>query len=132
MSLLAPSEELWDGVPAAAHIQCGESYGMEELLDVYFVDDGCYMTAHKQAAELARRMRLLVATIVSKISRFQHSVSMAKGKTEVMLALRGTNATAERERSCKLLMAYGWTLTTRDRCIARCMLSRTTSTWEHG
>ena len=31
----------------------------EELLDAYFVDDGWYMIAHKQAAELIRRMRVL-------------------------------------------------------------------------
>ena len=71
---------------------------VEEILDVYFVDDGCYMIANKQAAELVRRMRLLVATIVSIFSRFQLSVNIAKGKTEVMLALRGKNATAEREK----------------------------------
>ena len=31
-------------------------------------------------------------------SRFQLSVDMTKGKTEVMLALRGKNATTEREK----------------------------------
>ena len=71
---------------------------VEEILDVYFVDDGCYMIANKQAAELIRQMRRLVATIVSIFSRFQLSVNMAKGKKEVMLALRGKKATAEREK----------------------------------
>ena len=62
--------------------QSGVHHNIEEILDVYFVDDGCYM----------------VATIVSIFSRFQLSVNMDKGKTEVMLALRGKNATAEREK----------------------------------
>ena len=69
-------------------------HNVEEILDVYFVDDGCYMIAKKQATEIVKRMRLFVATIVSIFSRFQLSVNMAKGKTEVMLALRGKNATA--------------------------------------
>ena len=56
------------------------------------------MIAHKQAAELVKRMRLLVATTVLIFSRFQLSVNMAKRKTEAMLALRSKNATAERER----------------------------------
>ena len=68
---------------------------VEEILDVYFVDDGCYMIEHKQALRLVKRMRLLVATNVSTFSRFQMSVNMAKWKTEVMLALRVKNATAE-------------------------------------
>ena len=107
-------------------------HNVEEILDVYFVDDGCYMIANKQAAELVRRMRLLVATIVSIFSRFQLSVNMAKGKTEVMLALRGKNATLS-ERSCEAPMACGWTLMmTRDRCIARCMSSLRTNIWERG
>ena len=63
MTLPAPSGELWDGVLAAgqrsAHGQSGELHGTEEILDVYFVDDGCYMIAHKQAAELVGRMRVL-------------------------------------------------------------------------
>ena len=62
------------------------------------MDDGCYMIAHKQAAELVGRMRVLEATIVSIFSRFQLSVNMATEKTEVMLALRGKNATSEREK----------------------------------
>ena len=74
-------------------------HNVEEILDVYFVDDGCYMISHKQAAELVKRMRVLVATIVSIFSRLQLSVNMAKGKTEVfLLALWGKNATAEREK----------------------------------
>ena len=43
-------------------------------------------------------MRLLVATIVSIFSRFQLSVNMAQGKTEIMLALGCKNATDEREK----------------------------------
>ena len=140
MSLPAPSGELWDRDPAVCAVrerstqgQCGEHHDFEEILDVYFVDDGCHMIAHKQAAELVKRMCLLVATIVSIFSRFQLSVNMAKGKTEVMLALWGKDATAERERSCVALMACGWILSMmRDRCIARCMLSRSTNTWGHG
>ena len=92
MSLPAPSGELWDSDPAVCAVrerstqgQCGEHHDIEEILDVYFVDDGCYMTTHKKAAELVKRMRLLVATIVSIFSSFQLSVNMAKGKTEVML-----------------------------------------------
>ena len=61
MTLPAPSGELWDGLPVAgcesersAHGQSGELFGTEEIMDVYFVDDGCYMIAHK---------RVLVATI---------------------------------------------------------------------
>ena len=101
MSLPASSGELWDrdtaGVNERARSLQGQSavhYNVEEILDVYFVDDGCCMIANKQAAELVKRMRLLVATIVSIFSRFQLSVNMAKGKTEVMLALKGKNATA--------------------------------------
>ena len=101
----ASSGELWDRdtavVTARARSLQGQSvvhHNVEEILDVYFVDDGCYMIANKQAAELLKRMRLLVATIVSIFSRFQLSVNMAKGKTEVMLALRSKNATAEREK----------------------------------
>ena len=56
------------------------------------------MIAHTQPAELARRMRVLVATIVSIFLRCQLSVNMAKRKTEVMLALRGKNATTGREK----------------------------------
>ena len=62
------------------------------------MDDGCYMIANKHAAELVKQMRRLVATIVWIFSSFQLSVNMAKGKTEVMLALRGKKATAEREK----------------------------------
>ena len=105
MSLLAPSGELCDRDPAVCTVrersmqgQSGVHHNFEEILDVYFVDDGCYTIAHKQAAELVKRMRLLVATIVSIFSRFQLSVNMAKGKTDVMLALRGKNARAEREK----------------------------------
>ena len=105
MSLPASSGELWDRdtavVTARARSLQGQSvvhHNVEEILDVYFVEDGCYMIAHKQAAELVKRIRLLVATIVSIFSRFQLSVNMAKGKTEVMLALGGKNATAEREK----------------------------------
>ena len=105
MSLPASSGELWDRetavVTARARSPQGQSvvhHNIEEILYVYFVDDGCYMIAHKQAAELVKRMRLLVATIVSIVSRFQLLVHMAKGKTEVMLALRDKNATAEREK----------------------------------
>ena len=29
-------------------------HNVEEILDVYFVDDGCYMIAHKQAAEFVK------------------------------------------------------------------------------
>ena len=105
----------------------------EEILDVYFVDDGCYMIAHKQAAELVKRMSLLVATIVSIFSRFQLSVNMDKGKTEVVLTLGGKNATAERE---KLRGADGlWRDIGDDEKqvhFARCMLSRSTNIWEHG
>ena len=64
-------------VPCASD-QRRHSVVIEEILDVYFVDDGCYMIAHEQAAELVKRMRLLVATIVSIFSRFQLSVNMAK------------------------------------------------------
>ena len=140
MTLPALSGELWDGVPAAgyesersAHRLSGELHGTEEILDVHFVDDGCFMITHKQAAELVGKMRVLMAAIVSIFSRFQLSVNMAKGKTEVMLALRGKNATMERERSREALMACGWTsITTRDRCNAKRTLSRKTSTWERG
>ena len=66
ITLLASSGELWDGVLAtgceserSALGQSGELHGTEELLDAYFVDDGWYMIAHKQAAELIRRMRVL-------------------------------------------------------------------------
>ena len=78
--------------------QSGVHHNVEEILDVYFVDDGCYMIAHEKAAELIKRMRLLVATIASIFSRCQLSVNMDKRKTEVMLALGGKNATAEREK----------------------------------
>ena len=102
MSLPSPSGELWERgtveVTERERAQSVAHRNVEEILDVYFVDDGCYMIANKQATELVRRMRLLVATIVSIFSRFQLSVNMAKGKTEVMLALRGKNATAEREK----------------------------------
>ena len=105
MSLLALSGELWDRDTAVVTTrerslqgQSGVHHNVEEILDGYFVDDGCYMIAHKQAAELVKRMRLLVATTVSIFSRFQLSVNMAKGKTEVMLALRSKHATAEREK----------------------------------
>ena len=104
MSSPALSGELWDRDTAVVIARTlslqGQSvvhHNVEEILDVYFVDDGCYMIANKQA-ELVKRMRLLVATIVSIFSRFQLSVNMSKGKTEVMLALRGKNATAEREK----------------------------------
>ena len=77
MSLPASSGELWDrdtaGVTERARSLQGQSvvhHNVEENLDVYFVDDGCYMIANKQAAELVKRMRLLVATIVSIFSRF--------------------------------------------------------------
>ena len=91
-------------------------HNVEEILDVYFVDDGCYM----------------VATIVSIFSRYHLSVNMATGKTEVMLALRA-RMQRRSERSCKALMACGWILTMmRDRCTARCMSSLSTNTWEHG
>ena len=96
---------LWDGDPALCAVRLAINAGtqwlhhdFEEILDVFFVDDGCCMIAHKQAVEHVKRMRLLVATIVSIFSRFQWSVNMAKWKTEVMLALRGKNATAEREK----------------------------------
>ena len=104
MSLPASSGELWVVIPRwllRGHDHCKDSVSFindEEILDVYFVDGGSYMIAHKQAAELVKRMRLLVATIVSIFSRFQLSVNMAKEKTEVMLALRCKNATAEREK----------------------------------
>ena len=105
MSLPASLGELWDHdtavVTARARSLQGQSvvhHNIEEILDVYFVDDGCYMVAHKHAAELVKRVRLLVATIVSIFSRFQLSVKMVKGKTEVMLTLSGKNATAEREK----------------------------------
>ena len=105
MSVPASSRELWDRdtamVTARARSLQGQSvvyHNDEEILDVYFVDDGSYMIAHKQAPELVKPMRLLVATIVSIFSWFQLSVNMAKGKTEVMLALRGKNATAEQEK----------------------------------
>ena len=76
MSLPASSGELWDRdtavVTARARSLQGQSavhHNAEEILDVYFLDDGCYMIANKQAAELVKRMRPLVATIVSlKIS----------------------------------------------------------------
>ena len=114
--------------------QCGEHQDFEEILDVYFVDDGCYMIAHKRAAELVKRTRLLVATIVSTFSRFQLSVNMAKGKTEVMLALRGKNATAERE---KLRGADGTWLDVDDderqvHCKVHVVSECSTNTWEHG
>ena len=87
MSLPAPSGELWGSDPAVCAVrerspqrQSGVRHDVEEILDVYFVDDGCYMIAHKQAAELVKQMRLLVATIVSIFSRFQVSVNMAKGE----------------------------------------------------
>ena len=87
MSLPAPSGELLESDPVVCAVreqspqrQGGEHHDIEEILDVYFVDDGCYMIAHKQAAELVKRMRLLVATIVSIFSRFQLSVNMAKGE----------------------------------------------------
>ena len=93
MSLPASSGELWDRdtamFTARARSLQGQSvvhHNDEEILDVYFVDDGSYMIAHKQA------------TIVSIFPRFQLSVNMAKGKTEVILARRGKNATAEREK----------------------------------
>ena len=105
MSLPAPSGELWDREPAVGAVrerssqgQSGVHHNFVEILDVNFVDDGCYTIVHRQAAELVKRMRLLVATIVSIFSRFHLSVNVAKGKTEVMLALRGENATAEREK----------------------------------
>ena len=70
MSLPAPSGELWGRDPSVCAVrerstqgQSGVRHNFEEILDVYFVDDGCYMIAHKQAAELVKRMRLLVATI---------------------------------------------------------------------
>ena len=72
MSLPASSGELWDRdtamVTAQARSLRGQSvvhHNDEEILDVYFVDDGSYMIAHKQAAEIVKRMRLLAATIVS-------------------------------------------------------------------
>ena len=102
MSLPSPSVELWerDTVEGTerARSQNVAHCNVEEILDVYFVDDGCYMIANKHAAELVRQMRRLVATILSILSRYQLSVNMAKGKTEVMLALRGKKATAEREK----------------------------------
>ena len=103
MTLLAPSGELRDGVSAVGRESGRSADGQSrelhsEILDVCFVDDGCYMIAHKQGAVLVRRMRVLESTIVSIFSRFQLSVNMAKGKTEVMLALRGKNATTEREK----------------------------------
>ena len=94
MSLPAASGELWDSDPAVCAVRStkgrsGVHHDSEEILDVHFVDDGCHMIAHKQAAELVKRMRLLVATIVSMFSRYHLSVNMAKGKTEVMLAPSG-------------------------------------------
>ena len=77
MPLLASSGELWDRDIAVVTArerslqgQSGKHHNVEEILDVYFVDDGCYMIAHKQAAELVKRMRLLVATIFLVFSRF--------------------------------------------------------------
>ena len=62
----------WDRDTAMVTVQARSLQGQsvvhrndKEILDVYFVDDGSYMIAHKQAAELVKRMRLLVATIVS-------------------------------------------------------------------
>ena len=88
------------------------------------------MIAHKQAAELVQRMRLLVATIVSTFSRFQLSVNMVKGKTEVMLALRGKNTTAERE---KLRGADGlWLDIDDDERLVHCKVHVVSDTWERG
>ena len=47
-------------VTARARSLQGQSvvhHNVEEILDVYFVDDGCYMIANKQAAEAVKRMR---------------------------------------------------------------------------
>ena len=75
MSLPAPSGELWDRDPAVCAVcerstqgESGVHHDCEEILDVYFVDDGCYMIAHKQAAELVKPMRLVLDTIVSIFS----------------------------------------------------------------
>ena len=61
MYLLASSRELWDRdtavVTARARSLQRQSVvhrNVEEILDVYFVDDGCYMIANKQAAELVK------------------------------------------------------------------------------
>ena len=74
-SLPASSGELWDRDTAVVTArerslrrQSGVHHNVEEILDVYFLDDGCYMIAHKQVAELVKRMCLLVATIVSIFS----------------------------------------------------------------
>ena len=132
-----PGGELWDRDTAVVTArerslqgQSGVHHNVEEILDVYFGDDDCHMIAHKQAAELVKRMRLLVATIISIFSRFQF-VNLAKGKTEkVMLAL--TRMQRLSEKSCEAPMACGCLLTMmRGRCIARCMSSLST-TWEHG
>ena len=110
----------------------GHDRNGEEILDVYFVDDGSCMIAHKQAAELVKRMRLLVATIVSIFSGFQMSVNMAKGRRRSCWLL-GTRTQRLSERSCVAPMDRGWTLVMmRDRCIARCMSSLNTNTWERG
>ena len=125
MSLPASSGELWDRDTVVVTArerslqgQSGVHHNVEEILDVYFVDDGCHMIAHKQAAELVKRMRLPVATIVSIFSRFQLSVHMAKGKTSCWRL--GARMQRLSERSCEAPMACGWMLTVmRDRCIAR-------------
>ena len=75
MSLPAPLGELWNREPAVGAVrerssqgQSGVHHNFEEILDVNFVDDGCYMIVHRQAAELVKRMRLLVRLDILKIS----------------------------------------------------------------
>ena len=64
-----------------------ELHGTEEILDAYFVDDGCYMIAHKQAAELVSRNACSASR--DRLDLLEISAVSEHGKTEVLRGADG-------------------------------------------
>eukprot|EP00973_Karenia_brevis_P048281 6702616-Karenia_brevis.AAC.1 len=70
----------------------GEDCKDEDVIDVIFVDDACFILMAKSAKMLDKAIQTLLKALVDVFGKFQLGINWDKNKTECMIKYRGHHA----------------------------------------